>query len=843
MAKKFLTGITIATAVGGEYTFPIADGSANQAIVTDGNGNLSFGSAIASTAEDAQRLVCEMINASGSSISAFRPVCCVGIHSDGTPEIALARADNPLFMPAIGITQSSVGNNNRTDVLLYGKLEGVNTTPYATGDTLYVAPTGGWATTRPTGNNLIQAVFKVGRIQQNNGSGGAFGAGQYQDLPNVPEGNVWIGNSNSYPIATPLSTAIPAALGYTPVPNSRTITINGTTYDLSADRSWTVSANQNARTEYEFTTNGSTATYSATYTVGQVDVFYNGSKLSSAEFTATNGTSVTLAFTPPSGQVVEVVAWETGGGVANSRTLTINGTAYDLSANRSWTIDNTSLGAQPQLNGTGFVKVSGTTVSYDNSTYLTTSSALSTYMPLSGGIFTGTTRMDGSGGTTPSITMVFNSGINRLLAPLLRLYGATNETSNYVELFGSLATQNRTIQLPDASGTIALTSNLSAYLPLTGGTLTGALSGTSATFSTSISTSNLLTIVYADISTGDNRGLRIINTDATEGTAYNITSGRTGQNNGDFVIRNTTTGVNNLVFNRTTGAATFSSSVTATSFEVGNGQFYKARRSSGNLLIDLLGIESGTDNTRLLITGDFNIKNGSLSTLFNMTTTGAATFASTLTMSAYSYASSAIQFTRANTNTVSPGSGNGILVFSGGNAQMRMDTSNGINFDMFNSGGTTHTALKIQQNGNTVVVNSPDNSLPLAFAFGGTIHGYMGAASSALYAYSNNGGYVLLNASSVWVAASDAKRKRNFETYSLGLDAILGLKPKRYNMDFQEDGDEKQIGLIAQEVKEHIPQAFEQNEDFIGINYNVIIVTLVNAIQELKAEIDALENK
>ena len=36
--------------------------------------------------------------------------------------------------------------------------------------------------------------------------------------------------------------------------------------------------------------------------------------------------------------------------------------------------------------------------------------------------------------------------------------------------------------LPDASGTLALTSNLSAYLPLTGGTLTGALNGTTASF-------------------------------------------------------------------------------------------------------------------------------------------------------------------------------------------------------------------------------------------------------------------------------------------------------------------------------------------------------------------------
>jgi hypothetical protein len=473
MAKKFLTGITIATAVGGEYTFPIADGSANQAIVTDGNGNLSFGSAIASTAEDAQRLVCEMINASGSSISAFRPVCCVGIHSDGTPEIALARADNPLFMPAIGITQSSVGNNNRTDVLLYGKLEGVNTTPYATGDTLYVAPTGGWTTTRPTGNNLIQAVFKVGRIQQNNGSGGAFGAGQYQDLPNVPEGNVWIGNSNSYPIATPLSTAIPAALGYTPVPNSRTITINGTTYDLSANRAWTITTDASARSilRYVATASQTTFTISGGYTPGLTDVYRNGVKLdNSTDFTATNGTTIVLTNGASVNDVIEVYRYQTaflannalrtvtefiatagqttfnvtynsglvdvfynGSKLVSSEYTAGNGTsitlAFACNLNDSIAVHAYSyaVGAftgQAQLNGTGFVKANGTTITYDNSTYLTSinSSQVTTAL-----------------GFTP--------------------YNATNP-SGYIT-----------------------SSALSSYLPLTGGTLTGALIGTSATFS------------------------------------------------------------------------------------------------------------------------------------------------------------------------------------------------------------------------------------------------------------------------------------------------------------------------------------------------------------------------
>jgi len=47
--------------------------------------------------------------------------------------------------------------------------------------------------------------------------------------------------------------------------------------------------------------------------------------------------------------------------------------------------------------------------------------------------------------------------------------------------------------LPTTSGTLALTSQLSSYLPLSGGTLTGALSGTSATF-TGTSASSVLTL-------------------------------------------------------------------------------------------------------------------------------------------------------------------------------------------------------------------------------------------------------------------------------------------------------------------------------------------------------------
>ena len=48
---------------------------------------------------------------------------------------------------------------------------------------------------------------------------------------------------------------------------------------------------------------------------------------------------------------------------------------------------------------------------------------------------------------------------------------------------GNISNGTYTYTLPSATGTLALTSALSSYLPLTGGTLTGALSGTSASFS------------------------------------------------------------------------------------------------------------------------------------------------------------------------------------------------------------------------------------------------------------------------------------------------------------------------------------------------------------------------
>ena len=60
-----------------------------------------------------------------------------------------------------------------------------------------------------------------------------------------------------------------------------------------------------------FTATANQTTFSVSYTVGFVEVFLNGSKLSAADFTATNGTSIVLASGATVGDTLDVVAYAT----------------------------------------------------------------------------------------------------------------------------------------------------------------------------------------------------------------------------------------------------------------------------------------------------------------------------------------------------------------------------------------------------------------------------------------------------------------------------------------------------------------------------------------------------
>lgn len=94
------------------------------------------------------------------------------------------------------------------------------------------------------------------------------------------------------------------------------------------------------------------------------------------------------------------------------------------------------------------------------------------------------------------------------------------------------------------------------------------------------------------------------------------------------------------------------------------------------------------------------------------------------------------------------------------------------------------------------------------------------------------------------VVLSDRRMKTNISELGYGLKAILSLKPVSYNWK-TEPNTNLQLGLIAQEVREVVPEVVKGNEQqgTIGMNYTELIPVLIKAIQEQEDKIDNLTSQ
>jgi hypothetical protein len=96
---------------------------------------------------------------------------------------------------------------------------------------------------------------------------------------------------------------------------------------------------------------------------------------------------------------------------------------------------------------------------------------------------------------------------------------------------------------------------------------------------------------------------------------------------------------------------------------------------------------------------------------------------------------------------------------------------------------------------------------------------------------------------------SSGRYKDNINDWNgKGLETILALKPKtfKYKKDYCETADIDFLGLIAEEVAEVSPYLAQyEKADRTGlvenVRYDIIVVPLIAAIQELKAEVDTLK--
>jgi hypothetical protein len=196
----------------------------------------------------------------------------------------------------------------------------------------------------------------------------------------------------------------------------------------------------------------------------------------------------------------------TGGTITTTGTLaidTVNTIATKDKVKKDSAVLQTSIATkQPQLNGTGFVKASGTTISYDNSTYLTTAvTSVATGLGLSGGTITGagTLLVD-----TASASIISRQRAAATYQPIVSL--TTTGSS------GAATFTSNTLNVPNYT-----LAGLGGWSLASGGTLTGTNTITAGSNPLIISTG-------VTTGTGTTAGMQVAANSLTTGIANDYSS-------------------------------------------------------------------------------------------------------------------------------------------------------------------------------------------------------------------------------------------------------------------------------------------------------------------------------
>ncbi len=459
-------------------------------------------------------------------------------------------------------------------------------------------------------------------------------------------------------------------------------------------------------------------------------------------------------------------------------------------------------------------------------------------------------------------------------AGLLDIYfGDSNLYS--VELTNNLLTANRVYNFPNASGTLALTSNLSTYLPLTGGTLTGALNGTSATFSGTIqSTTTSTNPAFLAILPANANATILQSYSSNSGFGFKIQQDEVST--GDFRIFRRESSVDYQVLNlsRSTGAATFSSSVTATSAIFSNssvlslimgtpqlrlinnatatinqrvdlglrwedgtyngiGGISMVRESATARLgrLVLSGINSAGDpNEAVNITGGGNVGIGTSSPdrKLSVLSSGAGVEAARFTDGARADLIIGFPSDGVAMITSEYGAGGALAFGSGTSRTERMRITSGGKVQINTTGTSKATMLDIVSSSGTASIACQ----------------VFGNGDNAVNFFNGSGTYVasiVVNASSVaYNTSSDYRLKKDLKDFN-GLNLLSNFKV--YDFAWKTD-DTRTYGVIAHELAEILPSAVsgeKDGEQIQGVDYSKIVPVLVKGLQEEDAKVNAQE--
>jgi predicted heme/steroid binding protein len=415
--------------------------------------------------------------------------------ADGTNMIVskASNASEATSSKTLGLIAQNLNINGKGYVITEGLLSGLNTMAAGSeGDPVWLGTDGNLIYglgSKPYAPDHLVFIGIVTRRNANNGEifvkiQNGF---ELQELHNVqitstPSDNAVL----AYETSTSLykMKSISTLLGYTPTTNARTLTINGTSYDLSADRSWSV------------------GTHTGNLTTGYVPK-------------ATGATTLT-----------DSLIYDNGSAIGINTNAPYESSAFKLDVDGGVLIKNTKgvaaqlilINSNPATGGNnGFVQLSAggnTSTAFGQwQTYygLSIASGALRLQPLGGQVLIGT-----------STTSAFTTDIN-----------GTLRVSGQLTLGSTITNGTYTYTLPGASGTLALASSLSSYVP-TSRTLTinGTTYDLSADRSWTIATGVSSVQAGSGISVSTSSGVvTVTNTGLLSGTAGSgISVSTSGQN-------------------------------------------------------------------------------------------------------------------------------------------------------------------------------------------------------------------------------------------------------------------------------------------------------------------------
>jgi hypothetical protein len=211
------------------------------------------------TLQVGQESVIRVVNKSGSNLlEANYQAVRVRLVAEGGAQgqrlaVVLALADTDAdSATTIGLVTETINNNQEGFVTTSGEVKNINTTgslqgeTWVDGDILYLSGTtsGRITNVKPSAPTHTIIIGYVVYAHANNGKIFVKVDNGYEldELHNVYIDTPVNNNVLTYESSTSLwkNKTVATALGYTPVPETRTLTINGTTQDLSANRTFTI---------------------------------------------------------------------------------------------------------------------------------------------------------------------------------------------------------------------------------------------------------------------------------------------------------------------------------------------------------------------------------------------------------------------------------------------------------------------------------------------------------------------------------------------------------------------------------------------------------------------------